>query len=81
MLHVATKHYNMKSYTRDLMAPIDLTLSDLQRSKSRSFRHRVIEDQHSVNIYFLGVFHIVYFVGGRGFQLSQRSFLFFRNHP
>ncbi len=39
-----------------LMAPIDLTLSDLERSKSRSFRYRVIEGQYSANIYFLVVF-------------------------
>ena len=38
------------------MAPTDLTLSDLQRSKSRSFTYRVIEEPYSVDIYFLVVF-------------------------
>ncbi len=37
------------------MAPVDLTLSDLERSKSR---YLMIEDQYSVNLYFLVVFDI-----------------------
>ncbi len=36
-----------------LRALIDLTLSDLEWS--RSFRYRVIEEQYSVNIYFIVV--------------------------
>ncbi len=38
-----------------LRAPIDLTLSDLEWPKSRSFRYRLIEEQYSVNIYFIVV--------------------------
>ena len=38
------------------MAPIDLTLSDLERSKSRSFRYCVIEEWYSENVYFPVVF-------------------------
>ncbi len=41
-----------------LMAPIDLTLNVLERSKSRSFRHKMIDEWYSVNIYFLVVFDI-----------------------
>ncbi len=41
-----------------LMTPINLTLSDLERSKSRSFRYCMIEERYSVNIYFLVVFEI-----------------------
>ena len=44
---------------RSLRAPIDLTLSDLQWPKSRSFRYRVTEEQYSVNIYF--IVHVVAF--------------------
>ncbi len=36
-----------------LMAPIDLTLSDYERS-----RYLMIENQYSVNIYFLVLFDI-----------------------
>ncbi len=35
-----------------------MTLSDLERSKSMSFRYCVIEECYSVNIYFLVVFDI-----------------------
>ena len=41
-----------------LMASIDLTLTDLEWPKSRSFIYGVIEDRYSVNIYFLVVFDI-----------------------
>ncbi len=40
------------------MAPTDLTLSDLEGSKSRSFRYRMIEERYAVNTYFLAVFDI-----------------------
>ncbi len=40
------------------MEPIDLTLSDLERSKSRSFRYSMIEERYAVKIYFLVVFDI-----------------------
>ncbi len=36
--HIAIKH-NRKSYMGSLMAPIHLTWSHPERSKSRSFRH------------------------------------------
>ena len=49
---------NRKQYIGSLMAPIDLTLSDLERSLSRSFRYWMIEERYSVNIYFLVVFDI-----------------------
>ncbi len=51
MLHL---NINSKTYMGSLMAPIDLTLSDLERS----FKYWMIEDQYSVNIYFLVVFDI-----------------------
>ena len=49
---------NGKPYMGNLMAPIDLTLSDIERSKSRSFRYWIIEDRYSVNIYLLVIFDI-----------------------
>ena len=40
------------------MAPTDLTLSDIERSKSRSFIYGVMEEWYSANIYLLVVFDI-----------------------
>ena len=36
-----------------LMAPIDLTLSDFERSQSMPFIYSVMEERYSVNVYLL----------------------------
>ncbi len=41
---------------RGVIASIDLTLSDLERSKSKALRYCVIEERYSVNIYCLVIF-------------------------
>ena len=58
------------------MAPLDLTLNDLGRSKSRSLTFWIVGDlpaaYYNLN---LDVTKESFF-GGRGFPLSQRFFLF-----
>ena len=34
-----------------LMVPLDLTLNDLESSKSRSFRYCMVEERYVVNIF------------------------------
>ncbi len=68
------------------MAPSHLTLSDLERSKSRSLR-RILNGRRAVCYTHTLYMPILYYhgnlpvtegayAGGRGFPLSQRSFLF-----
>ena len=58
-----------------------LTLSDLKRSKSRSLRFSVVGYPYGIDIYLPAVIlrpsgcHKKVLVDGRGFPLSQRSFL------
>ncbi len=42
---------NRKSYIVSLMAPLDLTFSDLERSKSRSLRIWLVRDLYSIDIF------------------------------
>ncbi len=56
------------------MAPIDLTLSDLEMSRSRSFRYWPIEERHSVIMYFLVVFDITRGVGASCSLLARGVF-------
>ncbi len=73
---------NRKPYMASLMTPSLLTLSDLERSKSRSLRFSVVGYLYGIDIFASSNIirpsgcHKKVFVGGRGFPLSQRSFLF-----
>ncbi len=64
------------------MTPSHLTLSDLERSKSRSLRFWVVGDLYYMHIFASSLLspssgcHRRDFVGGWVFPLSQRSFLF-----
>ncbi len=66
------------------MALSNLTLTGLERSKSRSLRFSVVGYLYGIDIFASSSLilqpsgsHKKVFVGGRGFPLSQRSFLLF----
>ncbi len=67
-----------------MQALSNLTLSDLERSKSRSLRFSVVGDLYGIHMtYLLAVIlppesgcHKREFVGGQGFPLAQQSCLF-----
>ncbi len=74
---------NRKPYMGSPMALSNLTLTDLERSKSRSLRFSVVGYLYGIDTFassnittFLDVTKRCLF-GGRGFPLSQRSFLLY----